>query len=138
MESNFSIPYGSGVSLFLGWIYRANTVFLGFLFLDREPLSSIGLHTERLKESLIFGIARGILLILCEIFLLIHYPMRWMVMRAFSLRVLFGIYAILLLLLHFFCNAVYKKPTVYGVQSCCIYCIMQLVQWLCSDKREEI
>lgn len=43
------------------------------------------------------------------LFLIIHYPVKWIVMGSISLTVIPAFYVICLLLLHFLCDYVYKK-----------------------------
>lgn len=43
------------------------------------------------------------------LFLSIHYPVKWVVSGAVSFDVLSAVYIVLLLALHFFCDAVYKR-----------------------------
>lgn len=43
------------------------------------------------------------------LFLSIHYPVRWVVSKGISFAVLSAEYVVLLLLLHFFCDIVYKR-----------------------------
>lgn len=58
--------------------------------------------TGLIRNSLLCSLINGLL------FLLIHYPVRWVV-SGFSFTVLSGFYIITLMLLHFMCDFVYKK-----------------------------
>jgi membrane protease YdiL (CAAX protease family) len=49
------------------------------------------------------------------LFLLIHYPVKWVRLRALSLAVISPLYAVELILLHFACDYVYQKTnSLYG------------------------
>lgn len=49
------------------------------------------------------------------LFLLIHYPIKWVRLRALSLAVISPLYAVELMLLHFACDYVYQKTnSLYG------------------------
>ena len=52
---------------------------------------------------------RRIEVIIILFFLSIHYPVKWVVSGAVSFDVLSAVYIVLLLALHFFCDAVYKR-----------------------------
>lgn len=174
------------LAFFRGWVYTTNVsvsvlnasqmlipaataaVFLGFLALSKQKISSIGLHAFRIATSILWGIAGSvgllaiqvllsvmqgmkaiviapvllnwIIFIICAfeeeiifrgyiqtrlsglirmpiiaeilnavLFLLIHYPVKWVALGMVSFSVISGIYVVLLLLLHFFCDMVYKK-----------------------------
>lgn len=52
------------------------------------------------------------------LFLLIHYPVRWVVSGMITIHVLSFTYIICLIVLHFFCDAVYKRTNcLWGVCS---------------------
>ena len=113
-------------------------LFLYFFHNSRENISSIGIHAKNLKKSIISGIAGGVLLLAIQILLYIIqgksisftinqlflnwmiyivagfeeevlFPVRWVVSGMITIHVLSFTYIICLIVLHFFCDAVYKR-----------------------------
>lgn len=174
-------------AFFQGWIYTTDlstfvlstsqiwislvliVVFIVYLIASKEHLSSIGIHTENIYQSVKMGFVGGIVMLVLQavmfmiqgassvsvhppvllswgifvicafeeeivfrgyiqtrlaglittrwvaaavnavLFLSIHYPVRWVVSGHFSLLELSVVYVIMLLALHYFCDAVYRK-----------------------------
>lgn len=173
-------------AFFQGWLYTTNAtvfmlnssqiwiplilvaVFFCFFYFGKENISSIGINSDNICNSIMLGFAGGFLLLAVQtalfmaqgksilfaspqllswviflfaafeeevlfrgyiqtrlsglinsqwivgiinavLFLSIHYPVKWVVSGTLSLDVLSVVYVVLLLALHFFCDAVYKK-----------------------------
>lgn len=86
--------------LFINWIifsfaaFEEEILFRGYI---QTRLSGL------INRQWIVGIINSVL------FLSIHYPVRWVVSGTISFDALPGVYIFFLLILHFFCDAVYKR-----------------------------
>ena len=143
-------------------------VFFCFFYCSKENIRSIGINSDNIKNSIVFGLAGGFVLLAIQtalyiiqgksvsfinptllnwviflfaafeeeilfrgyiqtrlfglingqwivsiinsvLFLSIHYPARWIVSGAIFINALSAVYIVSLLVLHFFCDAVYKR-----------------------------
>ena len=173
-------------AFFQGWLYTTNAnvfvlnlsqiliplvliaVFFCFFYCSKETIRSIGINSDNIKNSIVFGLAGGFVLLAIQtalyiiqgksvsfinptllnwviflfaafeeeilfrgyiqtrlfglingqwivsiinsvLFLSIHYPVRWIVSGAIFINALSTVYIVSLLVLHFFCDAVYKR-----------------------------
>ena len=173
-------------AFFQGWLYTTNAnvfvlnlsqiliplvliaVFFCFFYCSKENIRSIGINSDNIKNSIVFGLAGGFVLLVIQtalyiiqgksvsfinptllnwviflfaafeeeilfrgyiqtrlfglingqwivsiinsvLFLSIHYPVRWIVSGAIFINALSAVYIVSLLVLHFFCDAVYKR-----------------------------
>lgn len=173
-------------AFFQGWLYTTNAnvfvlnlsqiliplvliaVFFCFFYCSKENIRSIGINSDNIKNSIVFGLAGGFVLLAIRtalyiiqgksvsfinptllnwviflfaafeeeilfrgyiqtrlfglingqwivsiinsvLFLSIHYPVRWIVSGAIFINALSAVYIVSLLVLHFFCDAVYKR-----------------------------
>lgn len=90
----FSSPTLLTLSIFIFSALEEEILFRGYI---QTRLSGL------INRQWIVGTINSLL------FLLIHYPVRWVVSETVSFDVLSGVYVISLLALHFFCDAVYKR-----------------------------
>lgn len=173
-------------AFFQGWLYTTNAnvfvlnlsqiliplvliaVFFCFFYCSKENIRSIGINSDNIKNSIVFGLTGGFVLLAIQtalyiiqgksvsfinptllnwviflfaafeeeilfrgyiqtrlfglingqwivsiinsvLFLSIHYPVRWIVSGAIFINALSAVYIVSLLVLHFFCDAVYKR-----------------------------
>lgn len=86
--------------LFLNWMiyivagFEEEVLFRGYI---QTRMSGL------INSQLVISIINSLL------FLLIHYPVRWVVSGMITIHVLSFTYIICLIVLHFFCDAVYKR-----------------------------
>lgn len=91
---SFTSPQLLNWVIFLFAAFEEEVLFRGYI---QTRLSGL------INSQWIVGIINSVL------FLSIHYPVKWVVSGAVSFDVLSAVYIVLLLALHFFCDAVYKR-----------------------------